>query len=63
MASGQNEAFGLSLDDSLSLLSLLKKFFQRGAEIREMEVAQAVNRRRLEDLFQSMLHKAFVGET
>jgi hypothetical protein len=30
--------------------------------IQEIEAAQSVSRRRLEDLFQSMLHRAFNGE-
>jgi hypothetical protein len=34
----------------------------RVAEIRAMEAQQAASRRRLEDLFQSMLHRAFQGE-
>ena len=39
-----------------------KEFAERVNEIREMETAQAASRRRLEDLFQSMLHRAFNGE-
>jgi type I restriction enzyme S subunit len=40
-------------------LSLQREFALRVAEIREMEAAQAISRRRLDDLFQSMLHRAF----
>ncbi len=43
-------------------LSLQKEFAQRVAEIRAMEAEQAASRRRLDDLFQSMLHRAFRGE-
>jgi len=32
------------------------------AEVRELEAGQAAVRRRLESLFQSMLHRAFDGE-
>ena len=40
-------------------LPLQKEFAQRVTEIREMEAAQAASRRRLEDLFQSLLHRVF----
>lgn len=40
---------------------LQKEFAQRVAEIRAMEAEQATSRRRLGDLFQSMLHRAFRG--
>lgn len=43
-------------------LPLQKEFAQRVAEIREMEAAQSVSRKRLDDLFNSMLHRAFEGE-
>ena len=43
-------------------LPLQKEFAKRVTEIRELEAAQAASRRRLEDLFQSMLHRAFQGE-
>ena len=42
-------------------LLLQKKFAQRVGEIRATEAAQAASRRRLEDLFQSMLDRAFGG--
>ena len=34
----------------------------RVAEIRAMEIQQAASRRRLDDLFHSMLHRAFQDE-
>jgi restriction endonuclease S subunit len=43
-------------------LSLQGDFCQRVAEIRGLEGEQAVSRRRLDDLFQSMLHQAFEGD-
>jgi type I restriction enzyme S subunit len=42
--------------------ALQKEFAKRVTEIREMEAAQSASRRRTEELFQSMLHKAFNGE-
>lgn len=41
---------------------LQKDFAARVAEIRAMESQQAASRRRLDDLFQSLLHRAFSGE-
>ena len=43
-------------------LLLQKEFAQRVKEIRELEAAQAASRRRTEDLFQSLLHRAFNGK-
>jgi hypothetical protein len=43
-------------------MPLQKEFAQRVSEIRELEEAQSSSRRRLDDLFQSMLHRAFNGE-
>ena len=43
-------------------LHLQQEFAKRVTEIRDMETAQAANRQRLEDLFQSLLHRAFNGE-
>jgi type I restriction enzyme S subunit len=43
-------------------LPLQKEFANRMTEIRELETDQAVGRGRLDDLFQSMLHRAFNGE-
>lgn len=39
-----------------------KEFAARVSEIRAMQAEQATSRRRLDDLFQSMLHRAFQGE-
>jgi type I restriction enzyme S subunit len=47
---------------SLPPLPLQKEFAARVAETRAMEAQQAESRRRLDDLFQSMLHRAFNGE-
>jgi type I restriction enzyme, S subunit len=43
-------------------LPLQKEFAARVTELRALETAQAASRTRLEELFQSMLHKAFRGE-
>lgn len=43
-------------------VSLQSEFAQRVKEIREMEARQAASRARLDELFQSMLHRAFSGE-
>jgi hypothetical protein len=43
-------------------IRLQNEFAARVTEIRALETAQADSRRRLDDLFQSMLHKAFNGE-
>jgi type I restriction enzyme S subunit len=43
-------------------LPLQKEFAQRVMEIRELEASQAASRLRLEELFQSLLHRAFNGE-
>lgn len=43
-------------------LSLQKEFAARVTEIREMQAAQAASRRKLDDLFRSLLHRAFNGE-
>jgi type I restriction enzyme S subunit len=43
-------------------LPLQQEFAQRVTKIRELEGQQATSRRRLDDLFQSMLHGAFNGE-
>jgi type I restriction enzyme, S subunit len=39
-----------------------QEFAERIAEIRELESKQTQSRKRLHDLFQSMLHRAFNGE-
>lgn len=43
-------------------VSLQNTFAARVAEIRELEAAQAASRKRLDDLFQSLLHRAFQGQ-
>lgn len=43
-------------------LDLQRAFAARVADIRELEAAQAASRKRLDDLFQSLLHRAFQGE-
>ena len=43
-------------------LVLQKEFAARVSEIRVLQAEQAASRRRLDDLFQSMLHRAFQGE-
>jgi hypothetical protein len=55
------------LDDPLSRITFSKPFCikpspLRAAEIRALEAEQAASRRRLNDVFQSMLHRAFTGE-
>lgn len=50
------------LDVPLPPLPLQKEFAARVSEIRAMQAEQAASRRRLDDLFQSMLHRAFNGE-
>jgi hypothetical protein len=43
-------------------LSLQKEFAARVSDIRAMQAEQAASRRRLDELFHSMLHRAFNGE-
>lgn len=43
-------------------IGLQTEFAARVAEVREMEAKQAESRRCLDDLFQSLLHRAFEGE-
>ena len=43
-------------------LPLQNEFTQRVTDIRDLETEQATSHRRLESLFQSMLHRAFWGE-
>ncbi len=43
-------------------LPLQKEFAARVSDIRAMQAEQAASRHRLDDLFQSMLHRAFNGE-
>jgi type I restriction enzyme, S subunit len=51
-----------AMEIPLPPLPLQKEFAQRVTEIRELEAGQAASRRRLEELFQSLLHRAFNGE-
>jgi type I restriction enzyme, S subunit len=43
-------------------MPLQKAFARRVTEIRELEASQAASRRRIEELFQALLHRAFDGE-
>jgi hypothetical protein len=43
-------------------LSLQRQFSARVGEVHALQTRQAESRRRLDDLFQSMLHRAFQGE-
>ena len=43
-------------------VTLQRQFAARVAEVRDLEAKQAASRQRLDDLFQSMLHRAFRGE-
>ena len=52
----------MSLEVPLPPLPLQKEFSARASEIRAMQAEQAVSRCRLDDLFQSMLHRSFNGE-
>jgi len=51
-----------SLTISLPPLPLQRQFAARVVEIRALEARQAESRRRLDDLFQSLLHRAFRGD-
>lgn len=51
-----------ALEIPLPPLSMQKDFAARVSEIRGMEAEQAATRRRLDELFQSLLHRAFKGE-
>lgn len=44
------------------LLEIQRAFAARVAEIRKLETAQTASHQRLDDLFQSLLHRAFRGE-
>jgi type I restriction enzyme S subunit len=50
------------LEIAVPPLALQKEFAKRVNEVREMEASQAASRQRTEDLFQSVLHRAFNGE-
>ena len=43
-------------------LALQKEFAARVSEIRAVQADQSAGRKRLDDLFQSTLHRAFEGE-
>jgi type I restriction enzyme S subunit len=61
-----NRKFNASELSALKLplppLPLQKEFAARVSEIRAVQAEQATSRRRLDDLFQSTLHRAFQGE-
>jgi type I restriction enzyme S subunit len=61
-----NRKFNASELSALKLplppLPVQNKFAKRVTELRELEAAQSASRRRIEALFQSMLHRAFNGE-
>ena len=52
----------MTLEVPLPPLVLQREFAQRVSEIREIETWQADSRKRLNELFQSMLHRAFTGQ-
>jgi len=52
----------LTLQIEVPDLPAQKEFAAGVTEIRAMEAEQAISRRRLDDLFQSLLHRAFTGE-
>jgi type I restriction enzyme, S subunit len=58
LALGQIKQFKLRVPP----MSLQKEFAQRVAEIHELEATQSQSRQRLDNLFQSLLHRAFNGE-
>jgi type I restriction enzyme S subunit len=61
-----NRKFNASELSALKLplppLELQKEFAGRVSEIRAIQTEQSASRRRLEDMFQSLLHRAFQGE-
>ena len=61
-----NRKFNASELSALKLplppLELQEEFAARASEIRVLQAEQATSRRRLDDLFQSLLHRAFKGE-
>jgi type I restriction enzyme S subunit len=52
----------MTLPVEIPPLPLQQEFAWRVTEIRELETAQTGSRQRLEDLFQSLLHRAFNGD-
>jgi type I restriction enzyme S subunit len=59
---GLNTTIVKSLPIPIPPIPLQKEFAQRATEIRELEAGQAASRSRLDDLFQSMLYRAFDGD-
>ena len=59
---GWNSTIIKKLQLKIPPLSLQKEFGARVAEVRAIEAELATSRRRLDDLFQSMLHRAFNGD-
>lgn len=57
-----NQQDVLALKLAVPPLPLQRQFAARVTEVRALEAQQAASRRRLDDLFQSMLHRAFRGE-
>ena len=51
-----------SIEIPVPPMSLQEMFAKRVTEIRDLETEQSASRKRLHDLFQSMLHRAFKGE-
>lgn len=51
-----------ALEIPLPPIRLQREFSQHVTDGRELEAAQAISRRRLDDLFQSLLHRAFSGQ-
>ncbi len=52
----------MTLEVPVPPLTLQKEFAARVSEIRAVQAEQATSRRRLDDLFQSLLHRTFNGE-
>ena len=59
---GWNSTIIKGLQLRVPSLELQRKFAARVVEVRALEAQQAASRRRLDELFQSMLHRAFTGE-
>jgi type I restriction enzyme S subunit len=59
---GLNTTIVKSLPIPIPPLALQKQFAMRVAEIRELEAEQTASHRRLDALFQSLLHRAFQGD-
>lgn len=59
---GWNSTIIRQLEIRVPPIALQRAFAARVAEIRALEAAQAASRQRLNDLFHSLLHRAFQGE-